>query len=52
MIRVREEVILDRVTQQKLKLMMEVEVLRSRLQQQQQESSRLQDEYIRNELLM
>lgn len=45
MIMVREEVILDRVTQQKLKLMMEVEVLRSRLQQQQQESSRLQDEY-------
>lgn len=41
----REEVILDRTTQQKLKLMMEVEVLRSRLQQQQQESNRLQEEY-------
>ena len=43
---VREEVVLDRTVQQKLKLMMEVEVLHSRLQQEQQEVNRLQEEFL------
>lgn len=42
----REEVILERTTQQKIKLMMEVEILRHRLQQQQQELSQLQEEFV------
>ena len=42
----REEVILERTTQQKIKLMMEVEILRNRLQQQQQESTQLQEEFV------
>ena len=40
----REEVVLDRSTQQKQKLLIEVEVLRSRWQQCQIESNHLKEE--------
>jgi singapore isolate B (sub-type 7) whole genome shotgun sequence assembly, scaffold_0 len=40
----REEVVLDRTNQQKQQLMIEVEVLRSRWQQLQQESAQLKEE--------
>ena len=40
----RDEVVIDRSTQQKQKLLMEVEVLRAKLQEQQQEVMHLQEE--------
>ena len=40
----RDEVVIDRSNQQKQKLLMEVEVLRAKLQEQQQEVAHLQEE--------
>lgn len=44
----REEVVLARMDQQKLKLMVDAELLRSRCQQHQDESNRLKQEYSNN----
>ena len=40
----RDEVVIDRSNQTKQKLLMEVEVLRAKLQEQQQEVAHLQEE--------